>query len=72
MVKFVSPPHNLQAGGQPLVGYPRLIIQHIRSRPPYLEAVSSIRNLMTWDAAMIRDPFKMKEYDKTAYVRGEF
>jgi hypothetical protein len=36
-----------QAGGPPLVGCPRLLIQYIRSYPPYLEGVSSIRNLRT-------------------------
>jgi hypothetical protein len=28
---------NLQAGGSPIVGCPRLLIQHIRSYPPYLK-----------------------------------
>jgi len=32
---FVSTSPNLQAGGQPLVGCPRLPIQYIRSYPPY-------------------------------------
>jgi hypothetical protein len=36
-----------QAGGPPLVGYPRLLIQYIRSCLPKLEGVSSIRNLRT-------------------------
>jgi hypothetical protein len=36
---------------------PRLLIQFIRSYPPYLEAVS-IRNLRTRHAAVIRDPLK--------------
>jgi hypothetical protein len=30
---------NPQAGGPPLVGYPRLIIQSIRSHSPYLEDI---------------------------------
>jgi hypothetical protein len=34
---------NLQAAGPPHVGSRRLIIQYIRSYPPYLEAVFSIR-----------------------------
>jgi hypothetical protein len=38
---------NPQAEGPPLVGSPRLFIQHIRSYPTYLEAISSIRNLRT-------------------------
>jgi hypothetical protein len=36
----VSPPPNPQAGGPPLVGCPRLLIQYIRSYPPCLEAFS--------------------------------
>jgi hypothetical protein len=43
----VSLPTNPQAGGPPTVGCPRLLIQYIRSYPPYLEAVSSIRNPRT-------------------------
>ncbi|KAJ4444965.1 hypothetical protein ANN_06764 [Periplaneta americana] len=38
---------NPQAGGPPLIGCPRLLIQYIRRYPPYLEAVSSIRKLRT-------------------------
>jgi hypothetical protein len=38
---------NPHARGPPLVGCPRLLVQYIRSYPPYLEAVSSIRNLGT-------------------------
>jgi hypothetical protein len=45
--EVVSTPPNLQAGGPPPVGCPRLLIQYIRSYPPYLEAVSSIRNPRT-------------------------
>jgi hypothetical protein len=40
-----SPSH--QTGGPPVVGCLRPHIQNIRSCPPYLEAVSSIRNLRT-------------------------
>jgi hypothetical protein len=29
-----GPTPNLQAGGPPLVGFPRLLIQYIRSYPP--------------------------------------
>ena len=36
-VVSISP--NSQAGGPPLVGCPRLLIQYIRSYPPYVEAV---------------------------------
>jgi hypothetical protein len=51
-----SPTRNPQAGGPPLVGSQRLLIQYIRSCSPYLEGVSSIHNLMTqhslvtWDS----------------------
>jgi hypothetical protein len=49
---------NLQAGGPSLVGCPRLLIQYIRSYPPY--HVSSIRNLRTRHAVvMTRDPPNM-------------
>jgi hypothetical protein len=51
----VSPPPNPQAGGPPLVGCPRLLIQYIRSYPPYLEAFSSIRNLRTRHAVVTRN-----------------
>jgi len=32
----VSPSPNPQAGGPPLIGCPRLLVQFIRSYPPYL------------------------------------
>jgi hypothetical protein len=51
---------NPQAGGPPLVGCPRLLNQYIRSYPPYLEAVSSIRNLRTRHAMVTRDPPNME------------
>jgi hypothetical protein len=47
----ISPKPKSQDGGQPFVGYPRLLIQYIRRHLPYLEAVSSNRNLRirhTW------------------------
>jgi hypothetical protein len=47
----VSPPPNPQAGGPPPVRWLWLLIQYIRSYPPYLEAVCSISNLsfaMPW------------------------
>jgi len=37
-----SPSPHPQAGGLPLVGCPRLIIQYFRSSPSYLEAVPCI------------------------------
>jgi hypothetical protein len=50
---------NTLAGGPPLVGCPRLLIQYIRSYPPYLEVVSSICNLRTRHAMVTRDPHNM-------------
>jgi hypothetical protein len=50
---------NPQAGGPPLIAYPRLIIQYIRSYPPYLEAVSSIRKLRTRHAVPTWGPPNM-------------
>jgi hypothetical protein len=40
---------NPQAGGPPLVGCPRLLIQYIHSYPPYLQAVPPFA---TWGRAM--------------------
>jgi hypothetical protein len=45
----VSTSPNPQAGGPPLVGCPRLLIQNIRSCPPYLQAVPPSA---TWGRAM--------------------
>jgi hypothetical protein len=45
--EVISPTPNSQAGGPPLAGCPWLVIQYIRSCPPYLEAISSIRHLRT-------------------------
>jgi hypothetical protein len=56
----VSPTRNRQAGGPPLVGCPRFLIQYIRSYPTYLEAVSSIRNPRTRHAVVKRDPPNMR------------
>jgi hypothetical protein len=64
----VSPTHNPLAGGSPIVGCPRLLIQYIRSYPPYLESVSSIRNLRTRHAVVTRDPPNMESYP-CAYLR---
>jgi hypothetical protein len=50
---------NAQAGGPPLVVCPRLLIQYIRSYPPYLEGVSSNRNLRTRHAIVTRGPPNM-------------
>jgi hypothetical protein len=45
---------NPQAGGPPPVGCSRLLIQYIRCYPLYVEAVSSIPNLKTHHAMVIR------------------
>jgi hypothetical protein len=39
-----SPPPNSQAGGLPIVGCPRLLIQYTFSHPPHLDDLSSIHN----------------------------
>jgi hypothetical protein len=56
---FLAPPPNPQAGGPPPVDCPLLFIQYIRSYPPYLEAVASIRNPRTRHAVVTRDPLNM-------------
>jgi hypothetical protein len=48
-----------QAGGPPFIGCPRLLIQYIRSYHPYLEGVSSIRNLRTRHAVVTRTHLTM-------------
>jgi hypothetical protein len=55
-VRSCYPAPNPQGGGPPLVGCPRLLIQYIRSYPPYLEAVSSVRNVRTRHAVVTTDP----------------
>jgi hypothetical protein len=52
----VSPMLNPQAGEPPPVGCPRMLIEYIRSSPPYLEAVSSIRSLRMPHAVVTKDP----------------
>jgi hypothetical protein len=56
---YLSPMPYPQAKGPPLVGCPRLFIQYIRSYPPYLEAISSIRNQRTCHAVVTSDPPNM-------------
>jgi hypothetical protein len=51
---------NPRTGGSPRVGCPRLIIQYIRSYPPYLEAVSSTRYLRTSHAVVTGDPLNIE------------
>jgi hypothetical protein len=52
---------NPQAGEPPLVGSPRSFYSIYLQYPPYLEAVSSIRNLRTRHAVVTRD-ILFKEY----------
>jgi hypothetical protein len=59
MVGDISPPPNPQAGGTPTVDRPRLLVQYIRSYPPYLDAVS-IHKPMTRHAVVTVDPLNMK------------
>jgi hypothetical protein len=54
----VSPPHKVQPGGPPLLGYPRLLIQYILNYSPCLEVVST-HNLRTGRAVVTRDPLNM-------------
>jgi hypothetical protein len=56
----VNLPPNPQAGGPLPVCCPRLLIQYIRSYPPYLEAVSSIRNLRTRHAVVTEDTLNVE------------
>jgi hypothetical protein len=51
--RIVSHSSDPKAGGLPLTGCPRLLIQYIRSYPPCLEAVSLIRNPRTRHAMVI-------------------
>jgi hypothetical protein len=60
----VTPPPNPQAGGPPPVGCPRLLIQYIRSHPPY---VRTRRAVVTGDPdltlvhALFNDTFLTEE-----------
>jgi hypothetical protein len=58
--RVVSPTPNSSARGPPLVGCPRLLIQCICSYPPYLEVVSSIRNMRTRHVVVTREPSNME------------
>jgi hypothetical protein len=55
--------------GPPLVVCPKLLIHYIRSYPPYLEAVSSVRNLRTRHAVVTRDPLKLTILPDVLYGR---
>jgi hypothetical protein len=61
---------NPQAGRQPLVGYPLVLIQYICSYPPYLEDVTSISSLRTCHAMVSRDTPNMEF--KTTGARNFF
>jgi hypothetical protein len=50
---------NPQDGGSPLNSCLRLLIQYIRSYPPYLEGISSICNMSTRHAVVTSDPPNM-------------
>jgi hypothetical protein len=54
--ELLAPYPTPKAGGPPLVGCLRLLIHYIRSYPPYIEAIYSIRNLRTCNAMVTRDP----------------
>jgi hypothetical protein len=58
--ELLAPLPTSVARGPPLVGCPQLLIQYIRSYPPYLEAVSFIRNLRTRHAVVTRNPHELK------------
>jgi hypothetical protein len=58
----VKPTPNPQSGGQPIVGCLRLFIPYIRSFPPHLEGVSSIRNLRTFHAVATREALNMDTF----------
>jgi hypothetical protein len=62
---------NHRAGGPPLVGCPRLLMQYISSYPPYLEAIASIRNLRTRNGVETRDPLNVdSKYTQLSIIRG--
>jgi len=54
--EFLASPPNPPAGGPPLLSCRRLLIQYIRSYPPYLQAVSSNRNPKIRHAVLTRYP----------------
>jgi hypothetical protein len=58
--ELVSPLSNPQAGGPTPVGCLQLLLQYIRSYPPYLEAISSICNLRAHHAMVTGNPLNME------------
>jgi hypothetical protein len=63
MAGVVSSPPNPEAGGPPAVGCLCFLIQYICSYSPYLEIISSIRNLRMCHAMVIGDPLYMVPKD---------
>jgi hypothetical protein len=51
--------HNLNAGRPSLLGYPQLLIQHISSCLPYLEAIPSICDPRMYYLEVTIDAFDM-------------
>jgi hypothetical protein len=64
-------PRPTPAEGPPLVGCLRLLIYYIRSYPPYMEAVSSIRNLRTRHAVVTKGPPNMDRRETKWQEVGE-
>ena len=74
----VSTSHNPQAGGPPLVGCPRLLIQFIRSYPPYWTPIlypqpeyapcRGDREPLHMGGTMT--PYEFKFYDRTHIITG--
>jgi hypothetical protein len=56
---------NPQTGGPRRIGCPKLRIQYICSLHPYLEAVSSTRNLRTRHAVMTKGPINIADLTHT-------
>jgi hypothetical protein len=67
--ELLAPVRTSQAGRPPLVGCPRLLNQCIHSYPPYLEGVSSIRNLRTRHAVVTRDQLNAYLYPSQSTIR---
>jgi hypothetical protein len=56
--RLLAPHLTPKLEGHP-VGSPQLLIQYVRSYPPYLEGISSICNLRTHHALVTRNPLNM-------------
>jgi hypothetical protein len=65
--EVVSPTPKPQLGGPSFFGCPRLRIQYSRGYLPYLEAVSSIRNLRTRHAVVRKGPRNMVLYTRVYF-----